>query len=47
MSAADASTAWSLRCQVREKLVEFLRDKYPTALPKIRAELEPQQKLSN
>jgi small-conductance mechanosensitive channel len=41
MSAADASTAWSLRCLVREKLVEFLRDKYPSALPKIRAELEP------
>jgi small-conductance mechanosensitive channel len=41
MSAADASTAWGLRCLVREKLVEFLRDKYPSALPKIRAELEP------
>ncbi len=40
MSAADASTAWGLRCLVREKLVEFLRDKYPSALPKIRAELE-------
>ncbi|MBN1795660.1 MAG: mechanosensitive ion channel [Sedimentisphaerales bacterium] len=40
MSAADASTAWTLRCYIREKLVEFLRDKYPDALPKIRAELE-------
>ncbi len=40
MSAADASMAWSLRCHIREKLVEFLRDNYPNALPKFRAELE-------
>ena len=39
MSAADASTAWSLRCHVREKLVEFIQRKYPQALPKLRAEL--------
>lgn len=45
MSASDASKAWTLRCQVREKLIEFLRDKYPASLPKIRAELE--QKPSN
>ena len=38
MSAADASTAWSLRCEVREKLIEFVRNKYPHALPKLRAE---------
>ena len=39
MSAADASTAWSLRCEVREKLIDFMKKKYPQALPKIRAEL--------
>jgi small-conductance mechanosensitive channel len=39
MSAADASTAWSLRCEVREKLVEFIKTKYPQALPRLRAEL--------
>lgn len=39
MSAADASTAWSLRCQVREKLIEFIKKNYPQALPKLRAEL--------
>ncbi|MHC4719751.1 MAG: mechanosensitive ion channel family protein [Planctomycetota bacterium] len=44
MSAADASTAWSLRCEVREKLIEFIRNKYPQALPKFRAELgEPKK----
>ena len=45
MSAADASTAWSLRCEVREKLIEFIRNKYPQALPKFRAELgEPKKR---
>ncbi len=37
MSAADASTAWSLRCYVREKLVEFIQKNYPESLPKLRA----------
>jgi small-conductance mechanosensitive channel len=40
MSAADASEAWNLRCEVREKLVAFLQRQYPHALPRIRAELE-------
>lgn len=39
MSAADASEAWTLRCEVREKLLEFIKRKYPQALPRIRAEL--------
>jgi len=38
MSAADASTAWTLRCQVREKMVDFIQKNYPDALPKLRAE---------
>jgi len=40
MSAADASAAWTLRCEVREKLIDFVRTKYPDALPKVRAELQ-------
>lgn len=40
MSAADASTAWALRCEVREKLVVFIQKNYPHALPKLRAEFE-------
>jgi small-conductance mechanosensitive channel len=39
MSAADASTAWTLRCEVREKLIDFIRKEYPQSLPKVRAEL--------
>jgi len=39
VSAADASTAWALRCEVREKIIEFVQRNYPHALPKLRAEL--------
>jgi small-conductance mechanosensitive channel len=35
-SAADASRAWDLRCEVREKLVAFLRERYPETLPRVR-----------
>ncbi len=41
MSAADASAAWNLRCHVREKLLDFIKTKYPQALPRLRAELDP------
>jgi hypothetical protein len=40
MDAHDSSAAWDLRCFVREKLIQFLQEKYPNALPKIRAELQ-------
>jgi small-conductance mechanosensitive channel len=40
VSAADASKAWNLRCEVREQLVSFLQREYPEALPKLRAELQ-------
>ncbi len=36
-SAADASTAWDLRCDVREKLITYLQRNYPDSLPRIRA----------
>ncbi|HEX7126797.1 MAG TPA: mechanosensitive ion channel domain-containing protein [Thermodesulfobacteriota bacterium] len=39
-SAADASRAWDLRCEVREKLIRFLQQHYPDSLPRIRAELQ-------
>jgi small-conductance mechanosensitive channel len=39
MSAQDASAAWNLRCEVREKLLHFVQSQYPDALPKIRTEL--------
>jgi hypothetical protein len=39
VSAADASAAWDLRCEVRERLIAFLQRDYPDALPRIRAEV--------
>ena len=39
MSAPDGSSAWDLRCLVREQLVHFLQERYPASLPKVRAEL--------
>src|SRR5580658_5167747 len=38
MSARNGPAAFDLRCYVRERLVQFLRDKYPLALPKRREE---------
>jgi small-conductance mechanosensitive channel len=38
-SAVDSSKAWDLRCEVREKLIAFLQERYPEALPKTRAVL--------
>ncbi len=40
MSARNSQDSWDLQCEVREKLVAFLRDNYPSALPKIRLEGE-------
>jgi small-conductance mechanosensitive channel len=39
MSAPDSSAAWELRCEVRERLVGFLRAQYPQGLPRSRATL--------
>jgi small-conductance mechanosensitive channel len=39
MSAADSPTAWGLRCEVREKLLEFLQQRFPECLPRIRIEM--------
>jgi small-conductance mechanosensitive channel len=37
VSAASAGAAFDLRCEVREKLIAFLRDHHPEALPRERA----------
>jgi small-conductance mechanosensitive channel len=38
MSAADAPSAWDLRCEVREELLRFIRERFPDALPRMRIE---------
>jgi small-conductance mechanosensitive channel len=39
MSAEDSSTAWNLRCEVREKMLEFLQQRFPNCLPRVRIEM--------
>jgi hypothetical protein len=38
-SAADASLAWDLRCEIRERLITFLQTHHPDCLPRVRAEV--------
>ena len=39
VSAVDAPTAWDLRCELRELLIDFLQKNYPHCLARTRAEL--------
>ncbi|MDQ0757354.1 mechanosensitive ion channel family protein [Arthrobacter sp. B3I4] len=41
VSAADSAALFDLRCLIREELVLFLQEKYPSALPHIRLESAP------
>jgi small-conductance mechanosensitive channel len=36
MSSPDSSASWDLRCEVREKLIQFIQQRYPEALPQVR-----------
>ncbi len=38
MSASDASRLWNLRCEVREKLIDYIQREFPESLPRFRAE---------
>ena len=41
ISARSSPAVWDLRCDVREKLIEFLQREYPLALPRTRQEFVP------
>ncbi len=43
LSADDASLAWDLRCEVREKMIAFVQAHYPESLPKIRGAIQQGQ----
>jgi len=45
VSAADASIAFELRCEVREKLVAYLQATHPDSLPKTRAVVDSPEPL--
>lgn len=40
VTAATASAAWDLRCQVREALIDFIQREHPQCLPRQRAEAD-------
>lgn len=42
VSSADSGRNFDLRCLVREKMIEFVRDNYPHALPTLRMEMQRQ-----
>jgi hypothetical protein len=42
MSAGSSSAAFDLRCEIREKMVVWLQEHYPRALPKVRTQSVPQ-----
>jgi small-conductance mechanosensitive channel len=46
VTARDAGSAFNLRCEVREKVLQLLQQKYPQSLPRVRAEL-PMRELSS
>ncbi|HAF30916.1 MAG TPA: hypothetical protein DCG75_17905 [Bacteroidales bacterium] len=43
VSATDSPTAWDLRVNVREKLIEFLQNNYPESLPKTRIRINEKE----
>ncbi len=38
MSAGNSPNAWELRCEVRERLIDYLQRHHPDALPRVRLE---------
>ena len=43
VSAHNPDDLWALRCEAREKMVDYLRDEFPDALPRNGVEFTPQQ----
>ena len=39
MSSRNSPINWDLRCEIREKMIVWLQQDYPTALPRFRAEM--------
>ena len=40
-TAANASQAFDLRCEIREKLIAHIQKHHPQSLPRVRANLNP------
>jgi small-conductance mechanosensitive channel len=46
VSAASAATAFDLRCEVREKMIAYVQQRYPGALPRLRADVRDQREVA-
>jgi small-conductance mechanosensitive channel len=46
-TASDASRAWDLRCELREKMIAYLQREHPGCLPRHRLELTPDDRASD
>jgi small-conductance mechanosensitive channel len=44
MSAKNSPTAWDLRCEIREKMILWLQQEYPRALPRNRVQVQMDQR---
>ncbi len=44
VSARTSPEAWDLRCDVREKLISWVRDNHPDSLPQVRSTAVPQDR---
>jgi len=40
VSASNSDNAWELRCELREKLIDFIQHHYPDCLPNFRASVQ-------
>lgn len=47
MSARNSSQAFDLRCDVREKMIAFIRENYPDSLPKTRVEYSATERIKD
>ncbi|MGO8696426.1 MAG: mechanosensitive ion channel family protein [Limisphaerales bacterium] len=45
-TAADSSKAWDLRCEIREKLIDYVQRHYPHSLPRRRVNVERPEELT-
>jgi hypothetical protein len=45
MSAKDSDDAWDLECLIREKMITYIRENYPEALPQSRIVLKREEKI--
>jgi small-conductance mechanosensitive channel len=46
-SASSAARAFDLRCQVREKVIAFIQERYPEALPRVRTDLRDRRSVEH